>query len=141
MASAIPGEQAESRPQEVTPVSNHTDAHPVVVGVDDSPGARNAAQYAAELAGVWGVDLVVAHASRLGEWVPEHEVGLFEDLRSVGQRLVDDVVGNLRVPPRVQLTAVAELATPAELLGRLSATAQVVVLGRHESGWLESTLR
>ena len=109
----------------------------VVVGVDGSPGARNAAQHAAELAGMRRAELVIAHAYQLVEEVPPRGVDLYTDLRDAAHRMVEELAAGLRLPAGVSVRTVVELTTPSQLLSAAGGESGLVVLGQHPSGWLE----
>lgn len=109
-------------------MSGQTGPLPVVVGVDDSQASRSAAQYAAELADALDTHLVVAHAYQL-------KAGIFAELKTSAEELVATVADQLHLPAGVDVSTVAELAVPSEMLTKLAGKAQVLVLGQHPAGW------
>lgn len=104
----------------------------VVVGVDGSLEATEAAQYAAHAATDQGLDLMVVHA-----FTPPH--GVRTSGTRVGsaaavdaaQRVVDDTLSQVRMPVGLHVRTEVEPVPPGELLLRLSRSAAVVVLGQH----------
>lgn len=104
---------------------------PVVVGVDGSLEAAEAAQYAALAADARGVDLLVVHgfsppagSGLTGQHVTTAALG-------AAQRVADDTLTQVRVPPGLHVRSHVEASTPGELLLRLSEGAALVVLGQH----------
>ncbi|WP_280362776.1 universal stress protein [Nocardia wallacei] len=119
----------------------HNDRHhlasaPVVVGIDGSPGAATALDWAADLAARRGRELRVVHAEdsagrrllhdRYGTRMPE----LAGHLRVRRSSLVDNAVQRVRDRhPQVRVSVGVADANPAGLLIRDSATAYRVVIG------------
>lgn len=103
----------------------------VVVGVDGSLEAAEAAQHAALAAGVRGVDLLVVHAfsSPPGAGRPSDRLDLAA--LTAAQRVVDDALTQIRVPTDVHVHTQVELTKPGALLLRLSHGAALVTIGQH----------
>jgi nucleotide-binding universal stress UspA family protein len=114
----------------------------IVCGVDDSTGARKAAQVADELAGDLGVRLVLAHGAPVAPsvmyGVPFDSDAFQRESMEDAQRLLDDVARTCKaeVSPR------AELGSPIEVLTRAveDERAKFLVLGTHGRGAMRSVL-
>ena len=111
----------------------------VVVGVDDSPEAREAAHYAAQLARDRGLDLVVAHAYNLSV-VPPISADVIVALREDGQNILNKVVSALEAAPSLRVETLLDLNSPILMLRKLTEVAEVVVLGHHHVGLGERLL-
>lgn len=103
----------------------------VVVGVDGSLEATEAAQYAAHAATDRGLDLMVVHAFTPPNGVPTSETEVGSATTDAAQRVVDDTLSQVRMPVGLKVRTEVEPVPPGELLLRLSRTAAVVVLGQH----------
>jgi nucleotide-binding universal stress UspA family protein len=102
----------------------------VVVGVDGSLEAAEAAQYAASAAEARGADLLVVHAFSFpgGAEPGDH---LSAATHGAAQRVADDTLTQVRVPASLRVRTRVEATTPTALLLRLSRDATLVVLGQH----------
>jgi nucleotide-binding universal stress UspA family protein len=118
----------------------------VVVGVDDSAGARCALSWAIGEARLRGLPLVVVHAAPLPPHVSaagQLGCGVTDALRGAGAeliaRLLDDVSGG--APPGVEMTALALVGEPGATLVRLARENDILVVGRGERSVLARVLR
>ena len=118
----------------------------IVVGVDDSPGARCALSWAIGEARLRGLPLLVVHAAPLPPHVSaagQLGCGVTEALRSAGAeliaRLLDEVAGG--APPDVELTALALVGEPGATLVRLSREDDILVVGRGSRTLLSRLMR
>jgi nucleotide-binding universal stress UspA family protein len=109
----------------------------VVVGVDGSPEARVAAQYAVEQAEQRGLNLVLVHAYPLPPMSTPLPGDTFSCLREAGQALLDNLVNELDIPPTVGVSTMLEQTAPVILLQRAAEAARLIVIGQHHSSWLE----
>lgn len=101
----------------------------VVVGVDGSAEATEAARYAAGWAGRHGQSLLVVHASEPSPVrVGERDLAL---PRVAAEALVDGVLTQVRMPVTLPVQRRVECASPVAMLQRLARTATVVVIGEH----------
>ena len=103
----------------------------VVVGVDGSLEAAEAAQYAAVAATERGLDLLVVHAFSLPPAAKNPTHGLASSAADAAQRVADDTLSQIRVPVGLHVHTEIELTAPGALLLRLSWGAALVVLGQH----------
>jgi nucleotide-binding universal stress UspA family protein len=114
---------------------------PVVAGVDDSPSAHLALDFAVEQAAGRGVPLRVIRT-----WPPV--TGIWEDTPMVThavttdeRRPLDELVAGLRGKyPEVEISAEAVVDHPAHALALASTTAQLLVVGTRGRGALRGTL-
>ncbi|MBF6176612.1 universal stress protein [Nocardia blacklockiae] len=115
---------------------HHSAAAAVVVGVDGSPGATTALDWAADLADRRGRELRVVHGAdaaglrllhqRYGKRMPE----LGGHLRAQDARTADEAVRRVRARhPRLRVSVGVSDENPAGLLIRHSATAYRLVIG------------
>lgn len=113
------------------PTRTATGAGPVVVGVDGSLEAAEAAQYAALAADARGVDLLLVHG--FSPPAGPGSTGQHGRAAALGaaQRVADDTLTQVRVPPGLHVHSHVEAGTPGALLLRLSEGAALVVLGQH----------
>jgi nucleotide-binding universal stress UspA family protein len=118
----------------------------VVVGVDDSAGARCALSWAIGEARLRGLPLVVVHAAPLPPHVSaagQLGCGVTEALRGAGAeliaRLLDEVAGG--VPHGLDMTALALVGEPGATLVRLARENDILVVGRGGRGPLSRLLR
>ncbi|GLZ03175.1 hypothetical protein Acsp03_06420 [Actinomadura sp. NBRC 104412] len=118
----------------------------VVVGVDDSAGARCALSWAIGEARLRGLPLVVVHAAPLPPHVSaagQLGCGVTEALRGAGAeliaRLLDEVAGG--TPHGLELTALALVGEPGATLVRLARENDILVVGRGERRLLSRLLR
>jgi nucleotide-binding universal stress UspA family protein len=109
----------------------------VVVGIDQSPEALAAAQYALWQAEKRGLDLVVLHTYSIPAMEAPLSDAYFTCLREAAQSVVDKVVVELDPPDSVRVKTLLQQTAPALLLQRAAETAQLVVIGQHHSGWFE----
>lgn len=107
-------------------MTTRIDAQPIVVGVDDTASARDAALWAADLASAWRVPLCLTHVvNRAGTVSPPEVSSWLRELASAAER-----AGAERV-----LTEVRYGATTDQLHAR-SAGARMLVLGSYGArGW------
>jgi nucleotide-binding universal stress UspA family protein len=118
----------------------------VVVGVDDSAGARCALSWAIGEARLRGLPLMVVHAAPLPPHVSaagQLGCGVTEALRGAGAeliaRLLDEVAGG--APYGLEMTALALVGEPGATLVRLARANDILVVGRGERGLLSRLLR
>ncbi|MFB4317039.1 universal stress protein [Actinomadura sp. 21ATH] len=118
----------------------------VVVGVDDSAGARCALSWAIGESRLRGLPLLVVHAAPLPPHVSaagQLGCGVTEALRGAGAeliaRLLDEVAGG--VPYGVEMTALALVGEPGATLVRLTHEDDILVVGRGRRGPLSRLLR
>jgi nucleotide-binding universal stress UspA family protein len=114
----------------------------VVVGVDDSPSARDALRWAADVASRRNWTLRVVHAWHLN--VPSTPFGALppetgEELRTAAEATLDEVVADvLGRDPGVVIERRVELSAPATALIRQSEDADLLVVGCRGRGGLAS---
>lgn len=103
----------------------------VVVGVDGSLEAAEAARFAAQAASVRDLDLLVVHAFSLplAAETPAEQLGA--SARYAAQRVADDTLSQVRLPAGLHVYTEIELTTPGALLLRLSRRAALVAVGQH----------
>jgi nucleotide-binding universal stress UspA family protein len=118
----------------------------VVVGVDDSAGARCALSWAIGEAQLRGLPLLIVHAAPLPPHVSaagQLGCGVTEALRTAGAeliaRLLDEVAGG--TPYGVRMSALALVGEPGATLVRLAREDDILVVGRGERGLLSRLLR
>ena len=85
------------------------------------------------LPALWHTTLVVAHGYQL-------KAGIFAELKSAAEDLVATVADQLRLPAGVEVSTVADLAVPSEMLIKLARKAQVLVLGQHPARWFTQVI-
>ena len=102
----------------------------VAVGVDGSPEAVEAARWAVDAAHLRHLDLLVVCAYQIPttRGLPPESIAAS---RNAADQVVSDVLSQLNVPPLMKVGTLVELASPVMLLGRVSETAAVVVIGGH----------
>ena len=108
---------------------------PVVVGVDDSPAAHLALDFAVEQAVTRNVPLRVIRTWRpvTGIWVDSPMVT--RTVTAEERRPLDDLVAGWRAKyPELEITAEAVVDHPANALALASTTAQLLVLGSRGRG-------
>jgi nucleotide-binding universal stress UspA family protein len=115
------------------------DGGPVVVGVDGSPGAGLALGAAFEEAAARGTALVAVRAYKLAPppWGPDAPpfIENYEERRIEEYRLLDEEIAPWREKfPDVAVETRAVVGHPAEVLGDISTTAQLVVVGTRGHG-------
>jgi nucleotide-binding universal stress UspA family protein len=103
----------------------------VVVGVDGSLEAAEAAQFAAEAADSRGLDLVVVHAYSLPPTAGTPTDRLASSASEAAQGVADDALSQLRVPAGLHVYTQIERNTPEAFLRRLSHRATLLALGQH----------
>ena len=94
-------------------------SRPILVGVNNSPEARAAATYAAELADPCG-GLLLAHAY----WTPKGPLdvagrSMIGELETAARSLVDGLAADLRQTCSAPVTTTIEAAEPVPFLSRL----------------------
>jgi nucleotide-binding universal stress UspA family protein len=104
----------------------------IVVGVDESAQAIDIVRYALGLASERGMDLLLAHA-----WSFPWAAGYFtaDDVRAIGvdaRAAMTSIIDRLDVPAGVTVGGVLSQGPVVPFLRRLSATAAIMVVGRHE---------
>jgi nucleotide-binding universal stress UspA family protein len=111
----------------------------VAVGVDGSQEAVGAARWAVEAARRHRLDVLVVCAYQIPT-----TAGLTAEsvaaARNAADQLVSDVVSQLNVPPSMKVGALVELASPVTLLGRVSETAALLVIGSHHFSLFDQLL-
>jgi nucleotide-binding universal stress UspA family protein len=100
------------------------------VGVDGSPEAVGAARWAVEAAQLRHLDVLVVCAYQIPT-TPGLTAESLAGSRIAANNVVSDVVSQLNVPPSMKVGALVELASPGTLLGRVSKTAALLVIGSH----------
>jgi nucleotide-binding universal stress UspA family protein len=103
----------------------------VVVGVDGSLEAAEAAQYAALAADARGLDRLVVHAFSLPPTARGSTRRLSSSADVGAQRVVEDALTQIRMPVGLHVHTEVEETEPGTLLLRLSYRAAIVVLGHH----------
>jgi nucleotide-binding universal stress UspA family protein len=102
----------------------------VAVGVDGSPEAVGAARWAVDAAQLRHLDVLVVCAYQIPT-TPGLTAESIVASRNAADTVVSDVVSQLNVPPSMKVGALVELASPVMLLGRVSETAALLVIGGH----------
>ena len=111
----------------------------VAVGVDGSPEAVGAARWAVQAAHLRHLDVLVVCAYQ----IPTTRGLTAESIsaaRNAADQVVSDVVSQLNVPPLMKVGALVELASPVTLLGRVSETAALLVIGGHHFSLVDQLL-
>ena len=105
---------------------------PIVVGVDDSPEARAAGTYGAELAASRpGGELLLAHAYRAPTgFLDVAGRGMVGELERAAKRLVDELAAELRQTCSVPIETVLDAGKPVPFLSKLAESASRVVVGQ-----------
>ena len=111
----------------------------VAVGVDGSPEAVGAARWAVEAAQLRHLDVLVVCAYQIPT-TPGLTAESVAGSRIAADKVVSDVVSQLNVPPSMKVGALVELASPVMLLGRVSETAALVVIGGHHFSLVDQLL-
>ena len=111
----------------------------VAVGVDGSPEAVAAARWAVEAARLRHLDMVVVSAYQVAS-TPGLTAESAAASRNAADHLVTDVLSQLNVPPSMKVGALVELASPITLLGRVSETAALLVIGSHHFNLVDQLL-
>ncbi|HLV72537.1 universal stress protein family protein [Actinomadura hallensis] len=118
----------------------------IVVGVDDSAGARCALAWAIGAARLRRLPLLVVHAAPLPPHVSaagQLGCGVTEALRTSGAELVARVLADVcgGPPEGVDLTALALIGEPGAVLVRLAGDDDILVVGHGTRGPLSRLLR
>ncbi|GAA0556709.1 universal stress protein [Actinomadura livida] len=118
----------------------------VVVGVDDSAGARGALSWAIGAARLRGLPLLVVHAAPLPPHVSaagQLGCGVTEALRASGAELIARVLGDVcgGPPEGVDMTALALVGEPGAVLVRLAGDGDILVVGHGARGPFSRLLR
>ena len=111
----------------------------VAVGVDGTPEAVGAARWAVDAAHRRRLDVLVVCAYQ----IPRTSGLTAESIaasRNAADKVVSDVVSQLNVPPSMKVGALVELASPVILLGRVSETAALLVIGSHHFSLVDQLL-
>ncbi len=103
----------------------------VAVGVDGTTEAVEAARWAVEAAHLRHVDLLVVCGYQIPMMNPELTADSIAVTRDAAERVANDVISHLDVPPSMTVETLIELASPVVMLRRVSETAALVVLGGH----------
>jgi nucleotide-binding universal stress UspA family protein len=111
----------------------------VAVGVDGSPEAVGAARWAVDAAQLRHLDVLVVCAYQIPT-TPGLTAESVVASRNAADTVVSDVVSHLNVPPSMKLGALVELASPVMLLGRVSETAALLVIGGHHFNLVDQLL-
>lgn len=120
-------------------ISTDTDPH-IVVGIDDSPGARRALNWAAREARLHGVRLDVIHVWAIpAQWAQGYGVEwtidvaeLGGDAQSVAEGLVDAMLDESERPERMNVAAIEGNAS--SVLLEASKAADMLVVGTRGRG-------
>jgi nucleotide-binding universal stress UspA family protein len=117
----------------------------VVVGVDDSPGARCALAWAIGEARIRGLPLLVVHASALPPHVAAAgQLGCVTDaLQGAGEQLIRMLIDEVAdgMPAGVETSMLALVGEPGAALVRLAREDDILVVGRGGRGPLSRLLR
>ena len=111
----------------------------VAVGVNGSPDAVVAARWAVEAAHLRHLDVMVVCAYQIPT-TPGFTAESIAVSRNAADRVVSNVVSQLTVPPSMKVSALVELASPVMLLGRVSETAALLVIGGHHFNLVDQLL-
>ena len=103
----------------------------VAVGVDGTTEAVEAARWAVEAAHLRHVDLLVVCGYQIPMMNPELTADSIAVTRDAAERVANDVISHLDIPPSMTVETLIELASPVVMLRRVSETAALVVLGGH----------
>ncbi|GLZ12810.1 universal stress protein [Actinomadura sp. NBRC 104425] len=111
----------------------------VVVGVDDSPGARCALSWAIGEARLRGLPLLIVHAAPLPPHVSavgQLGPGVTEALRSAGAELIAQLLDEVAdgTPCGVEMSALALVGEPGAALVRLAREDDILVVGHGSRG-------
>ncbi|WP_169514774.1 universal stress protein [Actinomadura atramentaria] len=115
----------------------------VVVGVDDSAGARCALAWAVGEARLRRLPLLVVHAAPLPPHVSaagQLGGGVTEALRAAGAELIDRLLAEVAAED-VRHDALALVGEPGSVLVRLTREDDILVVGRGDRGALSRLLR
>ena len=115
----------------------------IVVGVDDSPSARIAVQWAAAEAGLRGIPLVLLHANTMpvGAWPAVPAPADYLDWQmQLGRDLLEETADSVRTLTDTTVTTDLVVATPTAALVDASRTAGMVVTGSRGRGALSRHL-
>jgi len=112
----------------------------VAVGVDGTPEAVHAAQWAVEAAQLRHLDVLVVSAYEVSMVSPEFALEAVDAVRHAAERVVNDAVSQLVVPPTMRVDTLVELASPVKLLLRISRNAALIVLGGHHFNMVDRLL-
>lgn len=119
----------EAQPGDARP---RPDGRTVVVGVDGSPEGTEALRYAAGVAHLQTMRLLVVHAYEL----PPHlsvttAAVLGAAALASAYQVTADALSEIHLPAGVEVAAAVELSTPVLMLQRLSGQVAMIVLGQH----------
>ncbi len=112
----------------------------VAVGVDGTPEAVHAAQWAVEAAQLRHLDVLVVNAYEVSMVSPEFAREAIGAVRNAAKRVVNDAVSQLVVPATMRVDTLVELASPVTLLLRISSNAALIVLGSHHFNLVDRLL-
>ncbi|MFC5186438.1 universal stress protein [Actinomadura harenae] len=118
----------------------------VVVGVDDSPGARCALSWAIGEARLRGLPLLVVHAAPLPPHVSaagQIGCGITDALRSAGADLISRTLAEVAggPPSGVELTELALVGEPGATLVRLARDDDILVVGHGDRSLFSRIVR
>ncbi|MFC6885638.1 MULTISPECIES: universal stress protein [Actinomadura] len=118
----------------------------VVVGVDDSAGARCALSWGIGESRLRGLPMLVAHAAPLPPHVSaagQLGCGITEALRGAGAELIARLLAEVcdGPPPGVDLTALALVGEPGATLVRLAGDDDILVVGHGSRGPVSRMIR
>src|SRR5512139_1006783 len=114
----------------------------VIVGIDDSPGARWALAWAIGEARLRGDPLLIIHVEALPRMSPTAverlDPQVIAGLRSAGAqliaRLLDEVAGG--PPPGIMTSAMSLVGDAGAALVRIARPGDLLVVGRTSRGWV-----
>jgi nucleotide-binding universal stress UspA family protein len=112
----------------------------VAVGVDGTPEAAQAAQWAVDAAQLRHLDVLVVSACEIQMLSPELGPEAIAAVRSAAEWAAREVESQLIVPPTMKVDTLVEMSSPVTLLLRVSATASLVVLGGHHFNLVDRLL-
>jgi nucleotide-binding universal stress UspA family protein len=110
--------------------SNNIDPE-IVVGVDGSPGAGRALEYAVHEAAKWGVPLRVVNAYGVRTAVPDPEESVDPDSCSIVREAID--LANI-LEPSVETVGVSSRGSAGDVLYEESAFSNLLVVGSRGQG-------
>lgn len=115
----------------------------ILVGVDGSHAAREAAGWAAREAGLRGVDLTIAYA--MPRWACEHDDGRYSEVAAWMRQSATEVLEAAaelarQDRPEVSLTSRSLPGDPRTALIRAAADAELLVVGNHGVGGVRGLL-
>ncbi len=112
----------------------------IVVGVDGSSEATEAARYAAHAAEKRGMRLLLVHAYQLTGPGSPSSAKEFDEPRDATHRLLADVLSKIVIPASLSVETLEAVATADALLREAARGASVVVIGAHHFNLVDQLL-